>query len=81
MLVVFAVLVLTPVYVLLVTSFKGLEEIDPSRAWSIPELWTVDAWRQAWEQLSPNMQNSFKLVIPATLISTVLESVNGIVLS
>jgi glucose/mannose transport system permease protein len=77
----FAVLVLTPVYVLLVTSFKGLEEIDPTHAWSLPSTWTFDAWRDAWSELSPSMRNSFELVIPATLISIVLGSLNGFVLS
>ena len=77
----FAVLVLTPIYVLVVTSFKNALEADPSHAWSLPDLWTVEAWRQAWDQLSPSMKNSFQLVIPATLISTVLGSLNGFVLS
>ena len=77
----FVVLVLTPVYVLLVTSFKSSSEIDPSHAWTIPTHWTLDAWRQAWDQLSPNLKNSFYLVIPATVISTVLGSLNGFVLS
>ena len=77
----FAIVVLTPVYVLLVTSFKPVTEIDASHAWSLPHLWSTDAWRQAWDQLSPNMKNSFELVIPATLISTVLGSLNGFVLS
>jgi glucose/mannose transport system permease protein len=77
----FGVLVLTPVYVLLVTSFKGAGEIDPSHAWTLPSEWTVDAWRRAWTELSPNLKNSFYLVIPATLISTVLGSLNGFVLS
>jgi glucose/mannose transport system permease protein len=77
----FVVLVLTPVYVLLVTSFKSSSEIDPSHAWTIPTHWTLDAWRQAWDQLSPNIKNSFYLVIPATVISTVLGSLNGFVLS
>jgi glucose/mannose transport system permease protein len=77
----FVVLVLTPVYVLLVTSFKTVAETDPGHAWSIPTQWTFDAWRQAWDQLSPNLKNSFYLVIPATVISTVLGSLNGFVLS
>jgi glucose/mannose transport system permease protein len=77
----FVVLVLTPVYVLLVTSFKSSYEIDPAHAWTIPTHWTFDAWRQAWDQLSPNLRNSFYLVIPATVISTVLGSLNGFVLS
>ena len=44
-------------------------------------MWTLDAWRQAWDQLSPNLANTFKLVIPATVISTILGSLNGFVLS
>ena len=80
-LIVFAILVVTPIYVLVVTSFKGALEADPSHAWSLPDLWTFDAWRQAWDQLSPNLKNSFVLVIPATVLSTLLGSLNGFVLS
>ena len=77
----FAVLVLTPLYVAVVTSFKEAAETDPAHAWSLPTVWTLDAWRQAWDQLSPNLANTFKLVIPATVISTILGSLNGFVLS
>ena len=77
----FAVIVLTPVYVLLVTSFKTLAEIDPAHAWSLPQAFTIDAWHQAWTQLSPSLKNSFKLAIPATILSCVLGSLNGFVLS
>ena len=80
-LLVFAVLFLMPVYVLLVTSFKGFADIDPSRAWNLPSLWTTESWRMAYEQLSPALANSFKLAIPATLLSTVLGSLNGFVLA
>ena len=80
-----ALVVLLPVYVLLVASFKSGTEADPSRAWALPDAWSLDAWREAWngEQygLLPFLQNSLKLVIPATLISTVLGSLNGFVLS
>ena len=80
----FIVVFLMPVYVLVVTSFKGLAETDPSHAWALPHVWTIDAWREAWSgtyELLPYLKNSFKLVIPATLISTVLGSLNGFVLS
>jgi glucose/mannose transport system permease protein len=77
----FAVVILTPVYVLLITSFKPVEETDVSQAWSLPSVWTLDAWREAWNQLSPNLRNSFELVIPATVISTILGSLNGFVLA
>ncbi len=80
-----AVIVLMPVYVLLVASFKSGTEADPSRAWALPEVWSLDAWRAAWngEQygLLPFLKNSLKLVIPATLISTFIGSLNGFVLS
>jgi glucose/mannose transport system permease protein len=80
-LLIFAVLILMPLYILVVTSVKGLEEIDPSHAWSLPDVWTFDAWRQAWDALSPNLKNSFYMAIPATVISTMLGSLNGFVLS
>ena len=80
-LLIFGVLILMPVYVLVVTSFKGAAETDPSHAWTLPHVWTVAAWHTAWNDLSPNLANSFKLVIPATIISTVLGSLNGFVLS
>jgi glucose/mannose transport system permease protein len=80
-----AVIVLLPVYVLLVASFKSGGEADPSRAWALPDVWSLDAWREAWngEQygLLPFLKNSLKLVIPATIISTVIGSLNGFVLS
>jgi glucose/mannose transport system permease protein len=77
----FAVLFLTPLYVLVITSFKEAADTDPAHAWSLPSVWTLDAWRDAWTQLSPNLGNTFKLVIPATVISTMLGSLNGFVLS
>jgi glucose/mannose transport system permease protein len=80
-LLVFVILILTPLYILLVTSLKGTTEIDPSHAWTLPHVWTFDAWRTAWHDLSPNLKNSFKLVIPATILSTILGSLNGFVLA
>jgi glucose/mannose transport system permease protein len=77
----FVILVLTPLYILLVASFKGAAEADPSNAWALPDVWTWEAWSDAWDQLRPNLANSLYLVIPATIISTVLGSLNGYVLS
>jgi glucose/mannose transport system permease protein len=81
MLLFFAVLVLTPVYILLVTSFKDVAETDPSHAWALPQNWTTSAWKTAWGDLRPNLLNSFKLAIPATVLSVILGSLNGFVLS
>jgi len=78
---IFAVIVLMPVYILIVTGFKGVTETDPAHAWSLPSVWTLSAWREAWTQLSPYMMNSLKLAIPATILSTVLGCLNGFALS
>ena len=77
----FVLLFLIPIYVLLVTSFKPLSEADPSRAWSLPTAWTGEGWRAAWTSLSPALWNSVKLTVPGALISSLLGSMNGFVLS
>ncbi|MFD0470691.1 hypothetical protein ACFQ0B_22130 [Nonomuraea thailandensis] len=53
LLVLFVVVFLIPIYVLLVTSFKPLTEADPGQAWNLPQTWTTEAWRVAWEKLAP----------------------------
>ncbi|HEV8652961.1 MAG TPA: carbohydrate ABC transporter permease [Actinomycetes bacterium] len=81
LLLVFVVLFLIPIYVLVVTSFKPLSEADPSRAWSLPTAWTGEGWRAAWTALAPALWNSVKLAVPGAIISSVLGSMNGFVLS
>ncbi|WP_052465860.1 carbohydrate ABC transporter permease [Mobilicoccus massiliensis] len=75
------VVVLIPVYVLVVTSFKGVGDADPSRTWLLPRTWTLDNWREAWTALSPALWRSLQMVIPAAILSSLLGSMNGFVLS
>ena len=75
------ILVLIPVYVLLVTSFKGSADADPSRTWYLPEVWVTKNWSNAWNQLSGGLLRSLALVIPSSIISAMLGSANGFVLS
>ncbi|MBX6766998.1 MAG: carbohydrate ABC transporter permease [Actinomadura rubrobrunea] len=77
----FVVLFLIPVYVLVVTSFKSLQEADPSSAWSLPRDWSLDGWRAAWDALLPGLENSVKIAVSGSLISAALGSMNGYVLS
>nr|WP_245679561.1 carbohydrate ABC transporter permease [Actinomadura hibisca] len=77
----FVVLFLIPVYVLVVTSFKPLQEADPSSAWSLPGSWSADGWRSAWETLRPGLANSVKIAVSGSLIAAVLGSLNGYVLA
>ncbi|MDF9875337.1 carbohydrate ABC transporter permease [Cellulosimicrobium cellulans] len=77
----FVVIVLIPVYVLLVTSFKGTGDASPARAWSLPEIWTLENWQTAWTALSPAILRTLQMVIPSAIIAAFLGSLNGFVLS
>ncbi|MBV7364238.1 carbohydrate ABC transporter permease [Actinomycetaceae bacterium TAE3-ERU4] len=74
-------IVLIPVYVLFVTSFKGSADADPSRTWFLPQVWDATNWGRAWNDLAPSILNSLMLVIPSSIISAILGSMNGFVLS
>lgn len=74
-------LVLIPVYVLVVTSFKGHGDADPSRTWFLPQVWEFENWSKAWAELAAPIGRTLLLVIPSSLISAMLGSVNGFVLS
>ena len=80
-LVVFAVFYLMPVYVLLVTGLKPLPEVNLEHMWSLPSTLTLDGFQTAWAKLEPNLRNSVLLVLPATVLSTILGSINGYILS
>lgn len=77
----FLLAVLIPVYVLVVTSFKGPGDASPDRAWTWPQAWTMDNWRAAWTALSPAILRTVQMVVPAAIISSFLGSMNGFVLS
>ncbi|MBL0888927.1 carbohydrate ABC transporter permease, partial [Myceligenerans sp. I2] len=81
MLLLVLLVVLIPVYVLFVTSFKGAGDAAPARAWALPTTWTLENWQTAWTTLSPAIGRSLQMVIPATIISAFLGSLNGFVLA
>lgn len=81
LLIFFLLVVLLPAYVLFVTSFKGLGDATPSRAWALPQSWETAGWERAWEVLSPALLRTFSMVIPASIISAMLGSMNGFVLA
>ncbi|HEX8967325.1 MAG TPA: carbohydrate ABC transporter permease [Chloroflexota bacterium] len=77
----FAIFYLMPIYVLLVTGLKPLPEVNLARMWSPPAELTLDGFEAAWQKLEPNLRNSVILVVPATILSTIVGSINGYVLS
>jgi len=80
-LVFFAIIWLLPLYVMLVTGFKGFEEISLKTMWNLPASIRFDNYLEAFGKLAPNLWNSINMVIPAAIISSILGSLNGYLLS
>ena len=78
LLVIFAVLVLTPAYALLVTSFKTPSVYDQTTAWKFPRVWSVGGWQAAWGALAPALGRSLVMAVLAAIISAILGSLNGL---
>ena len=81
---------LAPLYVMLTTSVKTLDEIRAGNLLDFPAQLNLQAWQKAWsgactgvscEGLAPYFWNSVKMAVPAVLISTLIGSVNGYVLA
>jgi glucose/mannose transport system permease protein len=77
----FALWYLTPIYILLVTSFKPSSQVTLDRMWTLPWPPSLDGFTAAWTALGPNFMNSLKLAIPAAILSSMLGSLNGYVLA
>ncbi|SDQ19223.1 carbohydrate ABC transporter permease [Virgibacillus salinus] len=76
-----AILFLMPIYVIIVTSLKPLDEVSLEQMWALPTSIDFSSYAQAIKQLAPNFMNSVYLVVPATLLSALLGAMNGYVLS
>lgn len=76
-----ALFYLLPMFVMLNTGFKSFAEVSLATMWKLPTSLSTENFQAAWELLSPNIWNSFRIVIPAATISSFLGSINGYVLS
>lgn len=76
-----AAIFLMPIYVLVVTAFKGFAEVNLQTMWQLPQGLRLENFREAYAKLAPNLGNSMLLVIPASLISSMVGSINGYVFS
>ena len=86
----FAIVYLMPLFVMLVTSFKTMEEIQNGNMLALPRAPTFDPWIKAWSEVCSGLTcvgmkgyfwNSIKMVVPAVIISTLLGALNGYVLT
>jgi glucose/mannose transport system permease protein len=85
-----ALFFLLPLYVMLVTSLKGMDEIRGGFLLAWPRVPTLQAWRDAWsgtctgdvcEGVSRGFRNSVAIAVPATVLPILLGAVNGYALS
>ncbi len=86
----FALWFLAPLYVMVTTSLKDAEQVRNGTLLSLPTAPTLSSWSKAWSSactgvecngLQPYFWNSVMMVVPAVLISTLIGSLNGYVLS
>ena len=87
---IFAIIYLMPLFVMLVTSFKTMDEIQSGNMLSLPAAPTFEPWVKAWGETCVGLTcagikgyfwNSIKMVVPAVAISTILGALNGYVLT
>ena len=81
---------LLPLYVMIVTSLKGMPEIRMGNVFGPPMEITFEPWVKAWSEactgincdgLSRGFGNSVRILIPSVLLSIIIASVNGYALS
>jgi glucose/mannose transport system permease protein len=89
-LIVMAVFYLLPLFIMLLTSVKTLDEIRDGNLLTLPVQWTLEPWKKAWgtacvgltcEGINGYFWNSIKMVVPSVAISTILGAINGYILT
>lgn len=79
-----------PLYIMLVTSFKTMDEIQMGNIFAWPVAPTIEPWIQAWstactgvscEGISGGFLNSIAIVVPSTILPILLGALNGYALS
>ena len=79
-----------PLYIMLVTSFKTMDEIQAGNIFAWPMSPTIEPWISAWstactgvtcEGIRGGFWNSVAIVIPSTILPILLGALNGYALS
>ena len=87
---VFLVFFLAPLYVMLMTSFKSLEEIRESNLLLPPQFWFFGGWSKAWDHacvglscngVKPHFMATFAITIPALMLAVFIGALNGYALT
>lgn len=72
---------LVPIYMVVVTALKQPADINLSTTWQLPRVWNWASFKQAWVAFLPKLKNSFTVTLIAALVSAMIGSLNGYVLS
>jgi glucose/mannose transport system permease protein len=81
---------LLPLYVMIVTSLKPMDEIRQGGIFALPHVLTFEPWRLAWsgvctgaacDGVRTGFWNSVAITVPSTLLPILLGAVNGYALS
>jgi len=81
---------LMPLYVMLTTSFKSMDEIRLGQIFALPSSVTFDAWRAAWSEACTGVScegirggfwNSVTIAVPSVVLPILLGAINGYALS
>jgi glucose/mannose transport system permease protein len=79
-----------PLYVIVVTSLKTMDQIRLGEIFSLPQVWTLEPWIKAWDSacsgitcdgLKVGFLNSLAILFPSLILSIALSSVTGYALA
>ena len=79
-----------PLYVVIVTSFKTMQQITLGEIFSLPTTWTLEPWSKAWNGLCTGLEcngiktgffTSVKILFPSLFLSLGISSVTGYALA
>jgi len=85
-----ALFFLAPLYIMIVTSLKSMDEIRLGQLFAWPMALTLEPWRAAWseactgvacEGVSAGFWNSVLITVPSTVLPILVGAVNGYALS
>ncbi|MBM1173025.1 carbohydrate ABC transporter permease [Microvirga arabica] len=85
-----ALFFLLPLWIMVVTSLKPMEEIRLGNILALPSAMTFEAWAKAWSSactglecngISVGFWNSMRILIPSVILSIMAGAINGYALS
>jgi glucose/mannose transport system permease protein len=74
-----ALLFLMPIYVMVMAGLKSGAQADAAHMWELPKSLNGEGLRTAWQALGPNFRNSIAIVVPATVITSLIGALVGYV--